>query len=229
MEKYIYDVFDRLDPSKTNTNFYKAFFSKMTDREFDAFFKKFFEDKDAYLTLTVKAFENDLQMDNIQKAAKFMKVPLYEYVAQPFFSKDPDHPIVTPYPVPVGYIHEKRVQQTSLKKNSTSIEISTRDPRTGQVINDDKNSKQSIDENYSMMAQGSELGIKEFMSFRSDDIKMKEAAYASIRQNGYVAMKDLPDHIENKTSLNMLDAYFIAMGIKSDLVTEGYTLVKTMK
>jgi hypothetical protein len=201
----------------------------MTDKEFDDFFKKFFEDPDAYLTLTMEAFENDLKMNNIYKTAKFMKVPLYEYVAQPYFSKDSNRPIVTPYPVPVGWIHEKRVQQTSMKKNSTSIDIDSRDPRTGQVINEDKNSKQSIDENYALMAQGSENTIKEFMSFRSDDMKMKEAAYSQIRENGYVSMKDLPDYVENKTALNMLDAYLISMGIKSDLVTEGYTLTKTLK
>ena len=229
MEKYIYDVFDKLDPTKTNTNFYRGFFSKMSDKEFDSFFKDFFEDKDAFLTLTVEAFENDLKMNNIQNTAKFMKVPLYEHVAQPFFSQDKTKPIVTPYPVPVGYIHEKRLQQTSLKKNSTSIDIDQRDPRTGQVINDDKNGRQSIDENYAMMAQGSVQGIKEFMSFRSDDLRMKEAAYAQIRQNGYVSMAELPDHVENKTALNMLDAYLIAMGIKSDLVTEGYAIVKTLK
>ena len=66
MEKFIYDVFDRLDPTKTNTNFYKNFFSKMTDKEFDQFFDKFFKDDKAFLTWHITPYENDLDIDNIE-------------------------------------------------------------------------------------------------------------------------------------------------------------------
>ena len=229
MEKYIYDVFDRLDPTKTNTNFYKSFFSKMSDKEFDSFFSKFFKDPNAYLTLNIETYKVDLTMDMIEKAAKFMGVPLYEYVAQPYFSKDKDKPLVTPYPVPVGYFHEKRVQQTAFKKNSSSIEITQRDAKTNQVVSQDKNGRESIDENYGLMTIGAKDTVKEFMSFRADDSVMKEAAYTKIREDGYLSMKDLPDNVENKAVLNMLDTYLISMGIKTDLVTEGMLLTKTLK
>jgi hypothetical protein len=42
-------------------------------------------------------------------------------------------------------------------------------------------------------------------------------------------MEDLPDHIENKAALNMLDAYMISMGLKTDLVTDGYLTLKSLK
>ena len=226
MEKFIYDVFDRLDPTKTNTNFYKAFFSKMTDKEFDSFFDTFFKDENAFLTWNIESFKNDVTIDNIENAAKFMKVPLFEHVI--YYGENDSKPLVTPYPVPVGYFHEKRVQQTAIKKNSTSIDISMRDAKTNQVINDDKNSRQSIDENYAMLTYGAEKGIKEFMSFRADDSVMKEEAYSQIRENGYVNMDDLPDNVENKAALNMVDVYLICQGIKSDLVTPGYALKKTL-
>ena len=229
MEKLIYDVFDRLDPTKTNTNFYRSFFSKMNDKEFDNFFKKFFADKNAFLTWHITPYENDIEEENIEKAAKFMGVPLYEYVVMPYGSKDPEHPIVTPYKVPVGYIHEKRVQQTAIKKNKTSIDITMRDAKTNQVVNHDKNGRESIDENYALATYGAYKSMKEFMSFRADDSVMKEAAYSKIRHDGYVSLNDLPDHIENKASLNMMDAYMISMGLKTDLVTDGYLLTKTLK
>lgn len=228
MEKYIYEVFDRLDPTKTNTNFYRAFFSKMSDKEFDKFFEEFFEDENAYLTLTTVAFEYDISLENVEKAAKFMGVPLYERVVMPYGCED-GKPIVTPYPVPVGYIHEKRVQQTAIKKNKTSIEIGQRDAKTNQVINHDKNSRMSIDENYALMTYGAKASAKEFMSFRADDMVMKEAAYSKIRLDGHVSLAELPDHVENKAALNMLDVYLISMGLKSDLVTEGYLVTKTLK
>lgn len=229
MEKLIYGTFDRLDPSGTNTEFYKSFFSKMSDKEFESFFKDFFADKDAYLTWSIEPYRNDMELENIEKAAEYLKVPLFEHVVFPYGCKDQDNPIVTPYPVPVGYIHEKRVQQTAIKKNKTSIEISMRDAKTNQVINQDKNGRESIDENYAMMTYGAKKGIKEFMSFRADDSAMKEAAYTKIRDDGYVSLDELPDKIENKASLNMLDTYLISMGIKTDLVTNGYLTVKSLK
>lgn len=229
MEKYIYDVFDKLDPTKTNTNFYKAFFSKMSDKEFDNFFSKFFKDPNAFLSLHVEPYKVDLDMDHIESAAKFMGVKLYEYIVQPYFSKDKDKPLMTPYPVPVGYIHEKRVQQTAFKKNSGSIDITQRDAKTNQVVSDDRNGRESIDENFSLLTFGANEAVKEFMSFRADDTVMKETAYTKIRENGYVSLKDLPDNPENKATLNMLDAYLICMGIKTDLVTEGLLLTKTLK
>ena len=229
MEKFIYDVFDRLDPTKTNTNFYKNFFSKMTDKEFDQFFDKFFKDDKAFLTWHITPYENDLDIDNIENAAKFMNVKLYDYVVFPYGSSDKSKPIVTPFKVPIGWIHEKRVQQTAIKKNKTSIEITQRDAKTNQVINHDKNGRESIDENYALMTYGAKNAVKEFMSFRADDSVMKEAAYSKIRQDGYVSMKDLPDNLENKAALNMVDTYMISMGLKTDLVTDGYLLTKTLK
>jgi hypothetical protein len=115
----------------------------------------------------------------------------------------------------------------ALKKNSTSIEATKRDAKTNQVIDSDKNARQTIDENYAMMTYGAKAAIKEFMSFRADDSIMKEEAYAQIRSQGYVSMADLPDNVSNKRSLCMMDAYMIAMGIKTDLVTDGYVLYKT--
>lgn len=229
METLIFNFFAAMDPSKVNANNYRSFFSKMSDTQFDKFFKNLFESKSPYLPLDVVIFERDLQMENIEKASKLLDIPLYEHVVLPFFSSDPENPTVTPYPVPVGYIHEKRVQQTVRKKNSTSIDISRRDAKTGQVINEDKNGRQAIEENYSLMTYGAENAVKEFMSFRADDITMKEEAYAQIRRNGYVSMRELTDDVENKTSLNTLDTYMISMGLKSNLVTDGYLLKKTLK
>ena len=227
MEKYIYDVFTKLDKTGTNTNFYKAFFSKMKDNEFNNFFNKFFADKNGFLTLNVEIFENEPSMEEIESCAKFMNVPLYEYVVQPYFSKDKSKPMVTPYPVPVGYIHEKRVQQMAIKKNASSTEISMRDAKTNQVVAADKNGRNSIDENYAMMTYGAKAAVKEFMSIRSDDSVMKEEAYSQIRNNGYVEMATLQDKLENKTTLNTFDTYLISMGIKTDLISSGYVLHST--
>ena len=42
-------------------------------------------------------------------------------------------------------------------------------------------------------------------------------------------MDDLEDDVENKTALNTFDVYLIGMGIKSDLINEGYFLNKELR
>lgn len=229
MEDLIYKFFVTIDPSKVNAENYKSFFGKMSDTQFDTFFKKLFMSKSPYLPLDVVIFERDLDMANIEKASKLLDIPLYEYVVLPFFSEDKSNPIVTPYKVPVGYIHEKRVQQTARKKNTTSIDITARDTKTGQVINEDKNGRQAIEENYCLMTYGASNAVKEFMSFRADDMVMKEEAYSQIRRKGYLSMEELSDNVENKVALNTFDVYTISMGLKTNLVTEGYLLKGTLK
>ena len=189
MEELIYKFFTLLDPTGANTAKYKAFFGKMTDEQFKSFFDKFFKDHSAYLTLDVEAYKNDLQMVNVYKAAKFLNVPLFETVMEPFFNKndDPNSGKISASArkVPVGYIHMKPVQQMVRKKNHTSLSIDQRDPRTGQVSGDDRTVQFSIDENYGLMAHNAKSLLKEFMSVRADDMVMKQEAYADIRKNGY--------------------------------------------
>ena len=233
MEELIYKFFTLLDPTGANTAKYKAFFGKMTDEQFKSFFDKFFKDHSAYLTLDVEAYKNDLQMVNVYKAAKFLNVPLFETVMEPFFNKndDPNSGKISASArkVPVGYIHMKPVQQMVRKKNHTSLSIDQRDPRTGQVSGDDRTVQFSIDENYGLMAHNAKSLLKEFMSVRADDMVMKQEAYADIRKNGYVSMADLTDDVQNKTALNTFNVYLLAMHMKSDLVDPGYMLNRNLE
>ena len=83
MEKVIYDTFDALDPTHANTNKYKEMFSRMTNNQFDVFFKKLFADPNLYLILNVCDYQIDLKMEDIENAAKVLNVPLFEKVAFP--------------------------------------------------------------------------------------------------------------------------------------------------
>lgn len=229
MEDLIFSFFSNLDPSGTNTRHYQKIFSSMNDNQFDKFFKKFFEDRSQYLTLDIVEYEHSLTMKDIEKTAKFLNVPLYEYVIQPDkYSKDGET-VTTKEKVPVGYIHMKPVQQMVHKKNATTTNIDMRDPRTGQVAGDSRVAQFSAPENYGLMAIEAKKVLKEFLSFRADDMVMKQEAYANIRKNGYVSMGELDDDVENKTALNTFDVYLIGMGIKSDLVNEGYFLNKELR
>ena len=228
MENLIYNFFDKLDPTKQNSTRYRDFFSKMTDKEFQKYFDNFFKDPTAYLTYEIIGYECEPIMKNIEAAAKFLGVPLFEYVIQPNIRREGDKAISTSQKVPVGYIHMKTMQQMVRKKNSSSTKADQRDPRTGQVSGDDKDTQISMEENYSLMAYGADACMKEFMSFRSDDLIAKQEAYTNIRKDGYVSLSDLTDDIDNKTAVNTLDAYITAMHIKSDIVNAGYVLNRNL-
>ena len=51
----------------------------------------------------------------------------------------------------------------------------------------------------------------------------------SINAKGYVKLSDLDDKIENKTTLNTVDTYFLGMGLKTDLVTKGLKTISTLR
>lgn len=116
MESLIYRFFNAIDPSKTNTKKYKALFEPMTDAQFKKYFKDMFNNKYAYLILEIVDFEHTVSMENVEAAAKVLDIPLYEYVTLPHLTMDKEHAVTTKVPVPVGYINEKRTQQT-LKTN----------------------------------------------------------------------------------------------------------------
>lgn len=76
MEKLVYDTFNALDPTKANTKKYQEMFSSMTDIQFDKFFKELFKDPSLYLILNICDYEIDLKIEDIEKAAKVLNIPL---------------------------------------------------------------------------------------------------------------------------------------------------------
>lgn len=229
MENLIYDTFKALDPTGVNEKKYRAMFHGMTDNEFDRFFKDLFANEDRYLILDVVEYERPLTIENVQKALKVLGVPEAELVAMPFVNKDTDNPTVTKQPVIVGYLHLKRMQQMVSKKNTTSTDIGERSALTGQVSGHDKNARISDSESYGLVTIGADNALKEFMGPRSDDKVMKSRMYSEIAKKGYVSIDELPSSPFNKTSLNTVDVYMIGMGIKSDLVTKGLVVKRTLE
>lgn len=218
---YIVKVMNLLDPTGDNGKYYQEKFDKMTDTQFDKYIREFLQDEKSQFYLAIVEYERDLTIENIEKCAEFMKVPLLEYVALPYLTNDPDNVIVTPYPVPVGYIHEKRMPQTLMKKSAGSTKIEKRSPLTGQVTSEDKNARNSDLETYSLVAVDAVNALTEFMGPRADNMEAKNTMYNDIAKNGYVSLKDLNlEDPYNKVALNTLDAYFNMMGISTNLISD---------
>ena len=228
MEELIYNFFDLFDPTGRNTEYYRNKFNNMDDGQFDKYFKLLFEQDDPYLTATMVDYENPLKKENIEKAAKFLDVPLFEKVVLPYASTDPNNPIITKHECLVGYLNIKRLQQINFKKLGLSTDISERNMITGQVSGHDKNSRNSDQETIALLTVGANTSLKELMSMRADDMVMKAEMNKAIARDGYVAMNDLTDKLSNKTTLNSAAVFFIGAGLMTDLVMNDYFLPKTL-
>ena len=228
MEDLIYGFFDLFDPTGRNTEYYRNKFKAMDDNQFDKYFKLLFAQDDPYLTATMVDYENPIKIENIEKAAEFLNVPLFERVVLPYASSDPNNPVITKHECMVGYLNIKRLQQINFKKLGLSTDVSERNMITGQVTGHEKNSRNSDAETTALLTVGANASLKEFMSARADDMVMKKEMNQKILRDGYVSMADLTDKLVNKTTLNSASVFFLGAGIMNDLITNDYLLPKTV-
>ena len=215
---YLDKFFNTLDPSGANAKLYHEKYDKMSDAQFDKAFTAFLNNDKANFYLEIVEYERDLKVEDIEKCAEMMTVPLFERIAMPYLTNDKNNVIVTKSAVPVGYIHEKRMPQTLMKKSAASIKISKRNPKTGQVVGDDKNARNSDSEVYSLATLGAMKALSEFMGPRADDMKSKNEMYAAIAKNGYVSLDELTDDPYNKTAVNTFDVYFLMQGLRTNMI-----------
>lgn len=229
MEDLIYKFFDAFDKTGTNTKHYKELFEPMSNQQFDNYFKAFFADENAFLILNICDYEYSIKLEDIERAAKVLGIPLFENVYMPHLTMDKEKIIVTKEPVPVGYINIKRTQQTVSKKNGLSTNIDRRSALTSQVTGGDKNGRESDLENSMLVSMGLENTLKELNGPRSDDMQMKQEMLQDIALNGYVSLNDMDSDVNNKTTLNTVNVFLLGMGLDSDLVTSGMMLPSTLK
>lgn len=219
--KTVTDTMNLLDPSGKNAQLYKDKFSKMSDKQFDEWMKAFKKNDKSNFYLEIIEFDRELKLENIEKAAKYLNIPLYEYICVPYVNGPDGEAIVTPTPCPVGYIHIKRMPQSVHHKNAGSTSNSKRNTKTGQVTGEDKNGRTTDVETFAMTTYGADACLKELMGFRADDMAAKKQAYAAIERDGFVQLSDLQSNQTDKVAINTLDAYYTAMGFKTNIVYGG--------
>jgi hypothetical protein len=98
---------------------------------------------------------------------------------------------------------------------------------TNQVVDKDKNARDSDIEASLLVSLGADKILQEFHGPRSDDTIMKREMNQSIATKGYVQLDELENSPTNKVTLNTVNTYLLSMGIKSDLVSDTYILPKT--
>lgn len=217
----IYTVMSLLDKTGKNLEKYQNMLEPMSDDQFDKFIKDFLKDDSRNFYLEVLPNKNEPSLRDIKKTLEYLKVPMDEYI---YYRHDGNksNPLRTRYKVPVGYIHLKRLQQMLQKKNTYSMSIDKRSLKTNQVTGEDKIARITDVENYSLTAIGADEALKEFLGPRADSEDSKLEMYKQISNQGYTYLKDLPNDISKKRTLNTINSYLIGAGLASDLVGEDF-------
>jgi hypothetical protein len=218
IEDLVLGVVKRLDNSKMeNYNRYSNMFKIMNDSEFEAWAKTMGNELDDTIQIFQLPFE-EMKMTQIKSAADFLGVPLEEYMW--YRHNDPEG-IRTKIKVPVGYLHIKRVQQLLAKKNKYALDIEDTELKTGQVKGESKVTSISDDESFALMAINADKALEEFLGPRADNELKKMEMYRDIARDGYATLDKLTSDITKSVTINTLNTYLLASGIKSDIMTES--------
>lgn len=224
IESLVYRTMNALDPSGSNTEKYKAMFSKMNDAEFSKWVTQFLADPKANIRLDIEEFDKSktLKYENIEKAAKQMNLDLYEYVYIPHVSSNPNRPVRTRTPVLVGYLNIKTVQQLQTKKSTGVINDLDRDDLTGIAKGESKGGTFSGIENEILIGLGADNVLSEVCGVRGDNMVEYENMLEEISETGSCSLKDIKTNSLDKPTLLKTDLFLKAMGIKTDIVSEAY-------
>jgi hypothetical protein len=229
IEDLVLGVLKRMDnPRMANYNRYRAMFAAMSDDQFSKWAASMGHELDDTITMTQLPYE-EMKMSQIKAAADFIGIPLEEYV---YFRHLGPNPIRTKIPVPVGYAPIRRVQQLLSKKNRYAFDNEDIGLKDGQVKGDSKVASFSDPEVYSLAAIDANYAIQELLGPRADSQKKKLEMYKNISRDGYVSLKDLEesaaDDREKSTTINTINMYMLASGLKSDLVTNSMKTLYTV-
>ena len=225
VELLIYKTMDILDPTEANSGYYKEKFARMNDKEFYEFFKQEFA-----LKFQMKLFDIEPKIEQIEKAAKFLKVPLTEYVYLPFlYTNDKGEAVRTNYKALVVYVPIKKMKQFIGKKNNMSLSIDDRNLKTGRLMGHDKSGQTSDREFECLVVMNCPYTMRELATYRADTMKAKDEFYNEINTKGMVSLNDVNVERDDAIGRNTLNTYFLGAGIWSNLIGDTYYLPYTLK
>ena len=233
IEDKIFEVIGYLDTKDgTNLKYYKDYFRNMSDEEFGKFCEwcndpTDFDQLDHTIYIQALPFQEP-SYDNALKALDVLGVPFEEHVN---FNVDGTGYVKNRYPIPVGYLGIKRMEQMLSKKNKYSLDNEQRSIKTDQVVGDSKAGAISDNEAVSLVSQNADLIFRELYGSRSGDEKQRNKLYKDIALNGYASLADLEEeaNADSKATLNTLNMYLLSVGLRTDLITNSLKLPYTIK
>lgn len=222
-EELLVKVMDALDPTHTNSDYYKNAFAKMSDKQFEQWLKKKFPIKFHF-----RPFEIEPSVEMSDRALGIMNVPLLEKVAEPWLYENSDGKPVYTYEAFVGYTHLKKMKQFGTKKNHIPLRNDNIDMKTGQLLGEDKGARESDREFEALTVMGLSYTAKEFSTFKADAMEAKDQAYSTINITGKLSQKDIDFRKDDSLSRHIISAYMIGSHLMNNLVITDYMTPATL-
>jgi hypothetical protein len=232
IESMVIKTMQLMDPTGINAKKYQQMFQSMNDAQFKQWIEAFLQDDKSNFRLDIEEFgdgKRSLKFENIEKAANFLKVPLFEYVYLPHISTNPNRPVRTKQPVLVGYLNIKRVQQFVTKKTGLSLDDTDRDEFTGKMKGDSKGGTTTGIENELLAGMGADKILSEISGARADNVTEYNNMLSEIAEHGSVELEKIKTNVYDKPTVLKADLFFMAMGIKTDIVSESYYSVEKIR
>lgn len=223
-EMLIYKIFDTVDKSKTNSDYYRKIFANMSDEDFMNFCKRRLP-----FRFHQEVFKIEPKMYEIVDAFKVLDKPLLEKVKLPYVYTNKDGVPVESQECLVIYIHLKRMKQMLTKKNNTAMNIENRDMKTGLLTGSDKGGKETDREFESLAVMGLDWTMDEFARPKADATAATQQMSNAILAKGYVSDKDITVAKDDSLAKNLLNVYFIGAHIHTNLVDIDYMTPYTSK
>ena len=224
---------DTMDPTKRNSQSFIAKTKNLSDAQFIALFTSLVNDPKRHLYLELEAFESEPDYEMLEKAANDVVgdeyCHLYDYIAMPHLSDDPDKPYYTKEKIFNGYINLRRVQQLVNNKNHIPTHVDKRDPKTGQVTLESKAARVTDTEQFALICQQNQNILKEMFGPRGGDPVMRDEMDHQISMSGRADMSEMHDNKLNKVALNTANVYLTAAGFETDMVTKNGILPRTIQ
>lgn len=217
IEELIYKVFDTVDSTHTNSDYYRNIFSSMSNNEFYHFIEKRLPYRFHY-----DSFKVEPVMSDIVKAFKVLDKPLLEKVNLPHVYINKNGKPIQSQECLVIYIHLKRMKQILTKKTHIGINTEQRDMKTGLLTGHDKGGKETDREFEALAAFGLEYTMDEFARVRADALRASATVSNIILDKGFVSDKDFTVDKDDSLGKNLLNVYLIGANIHSNLVDIEY-------
>ena len=232
IEEMINKTLMLMDPTGINAKKYRNMFQTMNDAKFSQWIEAFLSNEKSNIRLDIEEFgdgSRSVKFENVEKAADYLGIKLFEYVYLPHVSSNPNRPIRTKQPVLVGYLPIKRTQQLVTKKTGLAISDDDRDDMTGATKGDSKGGTTTGIENELLAGVGGDIILSEISGARGDNVHEYDNMLKEITEKGSVRLEDIKTNAYDKPTLLAADMYFMAMGLKTDLISESYYSVEKVK
>lgn len=232
VEELIDKTLSLMDPSGVNAKKYRNMFQTMSDKQFADWITRFLADDKSNIRVDIEEFgdsSRNLKYENIEKAANYIGIKIFEYVYLPHVSSNPNRPIRTKQPVLVGWLNVKRTQQFVTKKTGLTTTDNDRDDMTGSAKGDAKGGTTTGIENELLAGVGGDVILSEIVGARGDNVTEYDNMLKEINQTGSVKLADIKTNAFDKPTLIAADIYFMAMGLKTDIISESYYSIEKVK